>query len=297
MLKRRLALLAGVSTMVAIASLTSAPPAAADYVYCPPAGGPCIVVVTTPGAGGGGGGGGGGAGGCAWHGQPVDCFVQGWGWYDGVRCYYRPFDPPPLPGDPLWRGHKPGDGAVYIGHCLTQGATGPEVGVVPEFPWFAQPPAQAVSPAALAARAINLLGLTGPQIGIVPKPGSRGGLVGLPVWLWTQVGRTTWGPNSATASVPGLSVIATSKASKIVWDLGDRHLVSCDNPGVPYTAAYGKQSSPKCGYSYSTPGTYRVTGTTYWHVTWVGGGQQGSLDVQRSSSVQIKIGELQVLVQ
>jgi hypothetical protein len=159
------------------------------------------------------------------------------------------------------------------------------------------PPPRAVSPATLAARAINLLGLTGPEIGIVPKPGSQGGLVGLPVWLWTRVTPTTWGPNSATASVPGLSVTATGRASKLVWSMGDAHSVTCTNPGMAYDPAYGKQSSPKCGYIYSAPANYTVTGTTYWHVTWVGGGQTGAVDVQRSSTTQIRIGELQVLVQ
>lgn len=271
--------------ILAATGFVSARPAAADYVYCPPAGGPCVVIVTTPG-GPGGGGGSGGSGGCTWNGQPVDCFDPVLGWYDGNGCYYMKATAPPA--------RPPGaKGEYYLQTCLGPGRRALGTAGV----WLPAPPPRAVSPAVLAAQAINLLGLTGPDIGIVPKPGSQGGLVGLPVWMWTRVTPTTWGPNSATAYVPGLSVTATASASKIVWNMGDGHSVPCNNPGMAYDPAYGKQPSPKCGYTYAAPGTYTVTGTTYWHVTWAGGGQRGAVDVQRSSSTQIRIGELQVLVQ
>lgn len=298
MLNRKGTVGALVLSLLVVATLLAAPPAAADYVYCPPNGGPCIVIVTSPGGPGGGGGGGGGSGGgvCQYQGQSVNCFDADIGWYIGGACYSQAERPRPPYSDPRWEGHTNGD--IYDKTCVTSFVNG-----VPQLPgtswsgWLRTPPARPISPATLAARAINLLGLTGPDIGIVPKPGSQGGLVGLPVWLWTRVAPTTWGPNSATAAVPGLSVTARANASKIVWSMGDGHSVTCNNPGTPYDGVYGKQPSPRCGFAYSTPGVYTVTGTTYWHVTWAGGGQTGSLDVQRSSSTQIVIGELQVLVQ
>lgn len=277
--------------LVAFAALVSAGPAAADYVFCPPNGGPCVVIVGTPG-GPGGGTGGGASGGCSWEGHAVHCTDPVHGTYGGHGCYFKRMSPQPAPGDKYWRPHPPG-GAFYIQECLPfDGRVGAKT-----YPWLPVPPTPPVSPATLAARAINLMGLTGPDIGIVPEPGSQGGLVGLPVWLWTRVAPTTWGPNSATAAVPGLSVTARANASKILWDMGDGHSVTCASPGMAYDELYGKQPSPRCGFTYSTPGTYTVTGTTYWHVTWAGGGQNGALDVQRSSSTQILIGELQVLVQ
>lgn len=269
------------------AGFTRPPRALADYVYCPPAGGPCVVVVTTPsGPGSGGGGSGdGGAGGCTYQGVAIPCHNK-YGWFDGVKCYWDAAQnwKQPLP---------PGATGWYRKSCVGPGGVVTGGTVVP----LSGPPPRVASPAEAAARAINLLGLTGPDIGIVPKPGSLGGLVGLPVWLWTRVTPTTWGPNSATASLPGVSVTARANASKIVWSMGDGHSITCTNPGMAYADVYGKQPSPRCGYTYSTPGRYIVTGTTYWHVTWAGGGQTGALDVQRSSSAQIVIGELQVLVQ
>ena len=91
--------------------------------------------------------------------------------------------------------------------------------------------------------------LAGPAIGMTPDPG-RAGLVGVPVWLWTAVMPTTWGPNSATASVPGLSVTATAQASKIVWDMGDGIKVTCANPGTAYYT--GGVESPTCEHIYRT---------------------------------------------
>ena len=130
----------------------------------------------------------------------------------------------------------------------------------------------------------------------------KSGLVGLPVWMWTSVSARTWGPASATASVPGLSVTATAQAIKVAWDMGDGHTVTCANPGTPYARSRGAAMSPTCGYRYDRssadqPGAaYAVTATTTWAVTWSGGGGTGALTVTRSSTARVRIGELQVLV-
>jgi hypothetical protein len=146
-----------------------------------------------------------------------------------------------------------------------------------------------------------LLRLEGPDIGRAPQAG-RPGLVGLPVWLWTTRTPRTWGPVSATASVPGLSVTATARAQRIVWSMGDGHSVTCTRPGTPYRESLGGRRSPDCGYVYTQPsttepdGTYRVTGTTTWRVVWAGGGDSGAITLTRSSTTTVEIGELQVLI-
>jgi hypothetical protein len=166
--------------------------------------------------------------------------------------------------------------------------------------WRATPPpgfGGGPSPAELAARAINQLPIRGPRIGSAPATGGSG-LVGLPVWLWTPATEATWGPASATASVPGLSVTATARAEKIVWSMGDGNSVTCTSPGTPYKASFGRKQSPDCGYKgYQKPssGRYTVTGVTTWQVHWVGGGQTGDVTVTRSSSTTIDIDELQVI--
>jgi hypothetical protein len=297
MLNRRSALLVkcAMVVVVAVAPFAVTPFAKADGpVYCPPNGGPCTVVVGTPGSPGDGDNGGGSTLPCD---PDMGCL-----WPDDI-CYHKRAEPQPDATDPIWAGHidptgKP-EGVVYVAACPwgngRLGVPGWRFTLV----WVAVEPAT-VNPAVLAAQAINQLGIRGPAIGIAPDPAGSG-LVGLPVWLWAGVTPQTWGPVSATASVPGLSVTATAQAQRIVWDMGDGHSVRCDNPGTPYQASYGNTNSPSCGYRYtqtshSQPGGhFTVTATTTWQVNWAGGGQSGSLTVTRASTTTVEINELQVV--
>ncbi|MDQ1249791.1 MAG: hypothetical protein QG597_4167, partial [Actinomycetota bacterium] len=142
--------------------------------------------------------------------------------------------------------------------------------------------------------------LRGAQIRMAP-PADAVGLVHVPVWMWTPVTSQTWGPISATASVPGLSVTATATATKIVWSMGDGHTVTCTGAGTPYRAALGAARSPTCGHVYehssagAPGGRFQVVATTTWRITWSGGGQNGALTTTRTSSTAVRIGELQVV--
>ena len=301
MLRRRLAM----AVMVGAATFLIAEPAlSVGAVQCPPDLPSCIVTVQTPATPG--------------HdpstvipasagqrtcvvqgsGDSVPCFDAQWGWFSNQdSCYYLLRNPQPPPTDAVWEGHYP-SGAVYLTTCMgylpgTNGGWG----------WLPSPPdgfgATATTAGELAARAVDQMKLTGPTIGISITP-DKTGLVGVPVWLWTAVGATTWGPNAATAAVPGLSVTATAQAKQIAWDMGDGTTVTCANPG---TALYpGGVESPTCGYIYkrSSAGqpknAYTVTATTTWAVTWTGGGIAGSLTVTRASATTVRIGEMQVLV-
>lgn len=156
----------------------------------------------------------------------------------------------------------------------------------------------------VAIREFAKLPIKGPQIGIVPEAhDGSAGLVGLPVWLWTDVTPQTWGPYTATAAVPGLTVTATATAVRITWNMGDGRQVVCNNPGTRYQASYGNAASPTCGYRYarssrSQPGgKYTVTGTTNWVVNWAGGGQTGTIQQTRQTQTTITIDELQVVTQ
>jgi hypothetical protein len=152
----------------------------------------------------------------------------------------------------------------------------------------------------LALQAINRLPITGPVIGLAPDPAGSG-LVGLPVWMWTAQNAQTWGPAEARASVPGLEVIATARASYINWNMGDGTVVRCNSPGAPYIPSYGDQNSPSCGHKYLWPsrvtsdGRFAITATTRWNVTWTGGGRTGAVSIDRTSTTSIRINELQVV--
>ncbi|MFF1511905.1 ATP/GTP-binding protein [Streptomyces sp. NPDC058326] len=142
--------------------------------------------------------------------------------------------------------------------------------------------------------------LRGPEIGITPKPGGMG-LVGMPVYLWTERGPETYGPNVASASAGGITVTATAKVARIVWQMGDGKTVTCTTPGTPYKAAYGTKSSPDCGHRYAKPstaasGTYHVVATSTWTIDWQATtGQAGQMTQTRQSAVDIRVGELQAV--
>jgi hypothetical protein len=292
------ALLAGIG----VVGLVS--PAFADYVYCPPNGAPCYVIVTTGGSGGGNGNGGGGGGGggnsgpttCQYKNEiQVPCFDPDKGWYNSLDgCYYKvDTEVNKILG-------RPGNyeilcGPGPVGGCDCYVLIGSLFFPNPP-PGFGGPP----NPAVLAAQAINALPIRSPLIGIAPSQAGAG-LVGLPVWMWTEVTPETWGPISATAAVPGLSVTATANATKIDWTMGDGQSITCANPGTPYEARFGNTSSPTCGYRYGTTsaqhgGRFTITAITTWHIHWAGGGQEGDLDVTRPATIAtIEIDELQVV--
>lgn len=230
-------------------------------------------------------------------GERVPCRDPQFGvWDPGSGCYLQPADPQPPRSDPAWGGHSGGE----IDESTCPGTLGTGGGPV----WRASPPpgGRSVNPEQLAERAIRRLPIAGPDIAMAPKPSGMG-LVGLPVWLATRVTPSTWGPVSATARVPGLSVTATANAGGITWQMGDGHQVQCGGPGTIYRRRYGRRPSPTCGYRYQHASTgrphdaYQVTGTTTWHVRWSGGGDHGALSVHRASRTRVGIGEAQVVIE
>ncbi|WP_251066188.1 ATP/GTP-binding protein [Streptomyces sp. ISL-36] len=202
--------------------------------------------------------------------------------------------PQPPAGSAFWEGHDPSEGgAVYERTC------GPLTSFVYGGP--GGPPAVAVDPAVLAQQALDKMRLRAPEIGITPKPGGKG-VVGMPVYMWTAKGPETYGPNVASASAGGITVTATAKVSKIVWQMGDGKTVTCTTAGTPYKAEYGKKPSPDCGHRYTTPssttssGKFHVTATSTWTIDWTAtSGPTGQLTEVRNSAVDIDVAEVQVL--
>ncbi|KQY44127.1 hypothetical protein ASD18_17545 [Cellulomonas sp. Root137] len=188
------------------------------------------------------------------------------GWFnDGDDCYWKKLEHQPPETDVIWAGRFP-EGAIYTVSCAATHAGG-----VDGWVWAPTDPpgygGTGVTPAQLAQQALARMALTGPAIRMTIE-GDEHGLVGLPVWLWTEVAPTTWGPNSATAAVPGLSVTATAQARQIVWDMGDGRTETCKNAGTPYYT--GGVTSPTCQHIYeqSSAGqpneAFPVTATTTW---------------------------------
>jgi hypothetical protein len=152
------------------------------------------------------------------------------------------------------------------------------------------------SPAELAQQARSQLRLPTPKVKANPA-GDQ--LVNLSTWLWLD--RGGWGPVSATAEVPGVSVTAVATPTSVTWSMGDGGSVTCTGPGSPFPAGGDpKGTSPDCGYTYHTssagrPGdAFPVTATVNWTVTWSGAGQGGTFpNLTTSESVAFRVAESQ----
>jgi hypothetical protein len=233
---------------------------------------------------------------------PVPCTSQYGDWSNAYNCYVRALDPPPPADDPAWQGHRPGEGAVYL--CFQ-----PQSGLAIMI-WAQDPPPESgtgPTPREVAEMAIESMSLEAIDIGITPEPGVGSvGLVGMPVWMWAQnPDDQTYGPATASASAGGITVTATARVHQITWDMGDGSEIVCRTPGTPYEPAFGMRESPDCGHVYQESsandqagGTYTVTATSDWVITWSGAGQTGTIRLNGlSRSVEISVGEAQVLVQ
>lgn len=231
---------------------------------------------------------------------PVPCNSPAGYWSNAYNCYIKSATPQPPAGDPVWQGHEPGDGAIYS--CYQ-----PQTGILITV-WAADPPGNSGSgptPREVAELAIDEMALRAIDIGIAPEPGPGSvGLVGMPVWLWARdPDAHSVGPTSASASAGGLTIAATARLHRIVWDLGDGTEVICRTAGTPYHPSFGRQASPDCGHIYAKAsshqpdGVYTVTASSDWVITWAGAGQTGTIRLNGLvRSVQITAGEAQVLV-
>jgi hypothetical protein len=99
-----------------------------------------------------------------------------------------------------------------------------------------------------------------------------------------------------------VSVSATAKATKVVWDMGDGTKVTCRNPGTEWTPAKGDADSPTCGHTYLVDSgdqpddAYTITATSHWKVDWSGAGQSGTITFTLTGPTrQLEVVELQAL--
>ncbi len=181
-----------------------------------------------------------------------------------------------------------GDGLVNGGLGATCTPPPPGTPVTPGPP---PPP----NPAVVAQHAVDSLSYPAPLIGIVPEPGPhKMGLVGLPIYMWTR--DRAWGTATATATAGTVVETAHAKVTQVVWSMGNGDEVTCTTPGTVYEDSFGSASSPDCGYTFVKPGEYDVTATATYGITWTGP-NSGSDTKTRSSTVHIRVGEMQAINQ
>jgi len=237
---------------------------------------------------------------CTYMGDVIPCATAMGTWWASKSCYVRLADPQPPYENAVWEGRT--DGAIYV--CSPPVALpGTATGAF----WAASNPVGGPSPRALADQAVEAMNLRAGLIGIVPEPGpGKVGIVGMPAWMWiADPGESTVGPITRSASGGGVTVSATARLDRVVWSMGDGATVTCAGPaavGTRYEDRFGASPSPSCGHTYTRMSddqpsdAYTVTATSYWTVSWSGGGASGTIPLDFSRSTQVTVGEIQVLV-
>ena len=142
-------------------------------------------------------------------------------------------------------------------------------------------------PVVVAEHPARQLGLGSPTIEMAPPDGSAQ-LVGVASWLW--IDPAAWRAVSASATAGPVTTTATATPTKVVWDMGDGDSVTCDGPGTPYSAS-DPNATTACSYTWPAPGSFTVTATAYWSVTWTATGAAGggNLGLQAGPAAQVAV--------
>ncbi|GAA5197409.1 hypothetical protein GCM10023322_68610 [Rugosimonospora acidiphila] len=223
------------------------------------------------------------------NGTVVPCSLPGVGWLADDGCYYQPATGDELAAAEAAGGILTPPAQWYVGQCGY-----PPVPGLTQFRVFGSAP----GPQLLADMAVKALRLPAPVIRTNPSVAAQV-LIRVPVWLWLD----SWGDQTATASVPGMSVTATARPTRVVWSPGDGTSVACTGAGTPWSAGDDPASaSPTCGHTYlstsaGAPGNaFTLTAAVTWQVSWAGGGQTGTApDMQTTAQVGVTVGTSQTV--
>ena len=238
---------------------------------------------------------------CTHLGEKIDCSSSFGVWSQAKECWVQRVSPQPREDDPIWSGHD--DGAIYW--CTPPHTSGVTIGGRHMF-WAPSGDAAGapvlVDPVTLAEEAIERMRLVAPRIGMTPLDPEAPLLVGVDAWLWLDDrGPRGYGPITRSASAGSVSVRATAKVTKVVWDMGDGTRFTCRSAGTEWTPERGTGPSPTCGHTYELPstgvgdGTYTVRATAHWRVDWTGAGQSGRITFTLTGARPVTVTELQVL--
>lgn len=228
------------------------------------------------------------------NGIEIPCEREG-GWAGSDGCYYKPVNVSASTIAALG-GQPAGAGGWYLQTCFSNITNGEQSFGVPV--WIAGAP-PAISPEILARQARARLSL--PTVAIRLNPAGDQ-LANLPVWL--ALDPMSWRSQSATASVPGVSVTATARPVQAVWAMGDATTVTCTGPGTAWTSGMDPAAaSPDCGHVYRTssagaPGAaFQVSVTVTWEVSWAGAGRSGTVPgLTTTGAVQVRVQEAQAIL-
>jgi hypothetical protein len=190
-----------------------------------------------------------------------------------LSCTYMHVDPA---SEALLGTGGPTPGHWAYPYCTGGGYINP-MGVI----WIYDGKTPTASPPALAMQAVSQLQL--PAAVVDTSPAASSLTVNVPTWLWVDA--AMWHGLTATASAGPVSATATATPYEVIWDMGDGSRITCHSPGTPWNVNVPADDPSGCSYTYgqssaSQPnGTYTITTTVYWHVTWTAEGAPGGGDL------------------
>ncbi|WP_243398975.1 hypothetical protein [Cryobacterium zongtaii] len=235
--------------------------------------------------------------------EVITCQIDVGYWSNARQCYQRladPQSPPPEGFDPVGAWYDcsppPAPACSPTGQvCLDQWGTSN---------WLLTPPPgiTTLTPGQAARSLVASFALTGITVGFAPDPTVAGSksYVGVPIWMWAaNPTPLSYGPYVQSTTLGGVTITATAQVSSIVWNMGDGTTVACANAGTPFVVAYGAVDSPTCGHRYARTsaaqpgGTFPITATSQWQVSWEGGGESGVIPLTTTATSAVRINEIQ----
>ncbi|OYO19286.1 hypothetical protein CGZ93_12950 [Enemella dayhoffiae] len=148
----------------------------------------------------------------------------------------------------------------------------------------------------VAQRAVLQLRVPAPVARVGPDPSVnewKMAVVGYPLWLWAE-GQDRY---DATVTEQGITLMLSARRTSTRFDLGDGTVKFCGWTTPYHSGVAPAAPSPSCGHRYLRPspkgGSYAVSATTFWEVTWSGLGQTGTLPLERvGPTMRLPVGEL-----
>lgn len=238
-------------------------------------------------------------------GRYVQIPCQGYlGWWSNSSQCYRQLSTSQRPVPP---GQDPAVGAWYdCNKSLTLCDFGTVLcyGPFTFSEWLRNPPpgVDTLTPGQAARSLIQSFRLEGITVGFAPDPTVAGSksYVGVPIWMWVENPTPlSYGPYVQSTTLGGVTITATAQVTSIVWNMGDGTTVACANAGTPFVVAYGAVDSPTCGHRYARTsatqpgGTFPITATSQWQVSWEGGGESGMIPLTTTATSSVRINEIQ----
>lgn len=209
------------------------------------------------------------------------------------NCYVQAAEPQPALDDPIWEGQTTG----AIVQCTPYPCLSAAGDAIPDCPtiaryWAAAAPVVVIDEAEIARRALANLPLAPITLGMAPKPdlADPNVLIGAPAYFWAEGGTPAIGPISTTVTEQGITITLNATMDTVTYTTGDGTTLTCtrDQIATPPTNMT-LQGTPDCGHRWESSGTYTLTATSSWTITWQGPTQNGTFDHTLEAAIDVAV--------